>query len=411
MGRRTQGFLTTTRRGLFRAGVATGIAVASIGVLAGCKHKDDGSTRPTVVDGGSADYVIDPSTNESNYSSAELSLKETGSWTIAVGNVLKPSEGSLVAATTAGSSAAPMVKASTFSISSGAISELVTEPVADDKGNVVIYDVGCSDSVYAWVELDLLTHDWALYATALSSGKLAGDPTSLWSAGADWDPASFVVSGKMVIWQVMPSNSGSRRSEHSYCYLWTVGDSSTTTAVDSPGRFGTAPTVSDGIVTLTPRVNADAGTYYGITAYGLSDGMGSQIDQLVLPSEVKPFSAVRMGDDFAFSIEANYSSGGLLGQMGTYIGHGEGPFVALSREPSAPVAGKGSVYIVRANASYFVIDTDARTYATLPAANRALDYGEYPVRAGTCDTFVTYATVKTQDTGYPESVSVRAFAL
>ena len=58
-----------------------------------------------------------------------------------------------------------------------------------------------------------------------------------------------------------------------------------------------------------------------------------------------------------------------------------------------------------------MIDTDVRTYATLPAANRALDYGEYPARVGTCDTFVTYATVKAQDTGYPESVSVRAFAL
>lgn len=411
MGKRTHGFLTTTRRGLFRAGAATGIAVASIGVLAGCKHKDDGSAQPTVVDVSSADYVIDPTTNESNYASADLSLKQTGSWTITVGNVLKPSEGSLVATTTAGSSAAPMVKASTFSTSSGKVSELVSEPVADDKNNVVIYDVACSDSVYAWVELDLLTHDWVLYAAALSSGKLAGDPTSLWSAGADYDPATPVVSGKSVIWQVMPATSGSRRSEHSYCYLWTEGDSSAAAVVDSPGRFGTAPTVSGGIVTLAPRVNADAGTYYGITAYRLSDDMGSQVDQLVLPSGVKPLSAVRMGDDFAFSIEANYSSGGLLGQMGTYIGHGEGPFVALSREPSAAVAGKGSIYIVRANASYFVIDTDARTYATLPAANRALDYGEYPARAGTCDTFVTYATVKAQDTGYPESISVRAFAL
>ena len=347
MGKRTQGFLTTTRRGLFRAGAATGIAVASISVLAGCTHKDDGSAPPTVVDGGSADYVIDPNTNESNYATADLALKQTGSWTIPVGNVLKPSEGSLVATTTAGSSAAPMVKASTFSISSGKVAELVTEPVADDKNNVVVYDVGCSDSVYAWIELNLLTHDWALYASPLAGGKLAADPTSLWSAGADWDPATFVVSGKSVIWQVMPSNSGSRRSEHSYCYLWTMGEASATAVVDSPGRFGTSPTVSAGVVTLAPRVNADAGTYYGITAYDLSDGMGSQVDQLVLPSGVKPFSAVRMGDDFAFSIEANYSSGGLLGQMGTYIGHGEGPFVALSREPSAPVAGKGSTYIVR----------------------------------------------------------------
>ena len=160
-----------------------------------------------------------------------------------------------------------------------------------------------------------------------------------------------------------------------------------------------------------PRVRAEEGVFYGITAYSLSDDMATVVDQLVLPQTVRPFRAVRMGDRFAFSIEANYSSGGLLGQMGTYIGTGDGPFVTLVREPSAQVVGKDGVYVIKSRASYFVIDVDRETYSILSATNRCVDYGEYPAREGTSSSFVTFATVKDGETGYPSAVSVRDFAL
>ncbi len=131
----------------------------------------------------------------------------------------------------------------------------------------------------------------------------------------------------------------------------------------------------------------------------MSDSLSKQVDQLVLPSTVKPMNAVRIGDDFAFSIEASYDSGGLLGTMGSYIGHGDGPFVALSREPYAPIAGKDGTYVVKSRASYFVIDTDKRKYSVLSAKNRCVDYGEYPASMGSVDDFVTFSTIKDQDTG------------
>ena len=50
-----------TRRGLFKAGAATGVAAAAIGVMAGCgRNTKDDDTAPTVVNDKSADYVIDP---------------------------------------------------------------------------------------------------------------------------------------------------------------------------------------------------------------------------------------------------------------------------------------------------------------------------------------------------------------
>lgn len=405
---------TLTRRTVIRAAAGVGIVAAAagtIGVVRSCTSKRGEDGTPTVVDSNKADYVIDPKTNQSNYSSVELPLTQGASWTIALGNVLHPAEGKWVPVTTAGSSAAPMVKASAFSTETGTLKEVVKEPLADDKTSVVIYDVRCSDSVFAWVELNLLTHDWALYASAFSGGVLSGSPTALWSANSDFDPAPFAVTGKRVIWQVMPSISGHKTTEHSFCYIWSVGDSDARSVVESPGRFATEPLVSNDTVTLVPRVNASQGTYYGITAYSLSDNLATQIDRLVLPQTVRPLNAVRIGDKFAFSIEATYSSGGLLGVMGTYIGRGSGPFVALPREPAAAVAGKDGLYVIRASSSYFVVNTTERSYSTLIAANRCVDYGEYPARAGECSNFVTFATIKAQNTGYPESVNVRSFSL
>ena len=72
-----------------------------------------------------------------------------------------------------------------------------------------------------------------------------------------------------------------------------------------------------------------------------------------------------MGDTFVFSIEAAYSGVGSLGNMGTYIGNEGGPYLFLSREPLACAAGKKNKYLVKVQASHFLIDTSAKTYGSL----------------------------------------------
>ena len=274
----------------------------------------------------------------------------------------------------------------------------------------MIYDAQCSDSVFAWSELDIVSHEWRLFAASLADGAL-GTVNTLWKADADYDPPLVCCSGSSVIWLVMPSTSGSKTSENSSCYLWQAGASSADEVVRSSGRFACAPTVSDGNVTLVPRVRANEGRYFGITAYTLESGLSTQVNQLVLPASVSPMYATFMDGNFVFSIEANYGTGGLLGNMGTYIGSGDGSFVALPREPAAVCVGKGGVYLIKTRAGHVIVDTNAQTYATLAAPSRALDYGDYPASMGTTSTFVTFATVKDEQTGYPASVQVRAWAL
>ena len=105
-------------------------------------------------------------------------------------------------------------------------------------------------------------------------------------------------------------------------------------------------------------------------------------------------------------------SGGALTTMGTYIGTAEGDFASVPLEPFANIAGsKNGLFVVKSRASYYVVDIKNHGYTFLGAADRCVDYGEYPARVGETDTFVTFATIKNPDTGYPASVLVRAFAL
>ena len=333
-----------TRRSFFKTAAAGSVvAAAAVSVLSGCTHSDDESASdPVVVGEDSAEDVI------SSFTEAELPISEDASWSLPLGNVLHPAEGTWIPVTTAGSSATPMVKGSALSLATGELFEVVSAPVGQGT-TVVIYDVRCSDEVYAWVELDLSDRSWVLYAAAFSEGALSGKASTLWEGTSDYDPAPFAVSGE--------------------------------------------------------------GVYYGVTAYSLSDDLTTRLDQLVMPQGVRPFRATRVGERFLISVEASYGSGGLLGQMGTYIGTEGSGFFRLNREPSECGCGKGNRLIVKSSAFYFVIDLGERTYSVLNSADRSVDYGEFPARTGECETFVTFSTVKDSNTGYPASVSVRTFRL
>ena len=400
-----------TRRGFFRTTAAAGAAAAAVQVLAGCSHPAEETvpSDPVVVEEDSATTVLG---EDGAYEYLEREFESKGEWELPLGNVLHEGEGTWLPVTTAGASAMPMVKCSAFSLSTGELTEVVAEPITPNSPNVVIYDARCSDSAYAWVELDTLTKNWSLYAASFANGTLSGSPNTLWQGDADWDPPRFAVTGNKVIWQVMPSLSGNKTSEMSHCYLWKTGAANATDEVESLGRFATSPSVSGNTVTLSPRVRNEEGTFYGITAYSLADDLETIVDRLVMPENVRPFHAVRMGDVFALSVEASYGYGGLLGSMGTYIGTAEGDFASVPLEPFANIAGsKNGLFVVKSRASYYVVDIKNHGYTFLGAADRCVDYGEYPARVGETDTFVTFATIKNPDTGYPASVLVRAFAL
>ena len=401
-------FPRITRRSFLKGSAAAGVAAAAVTILPGCSNtasQTEAVPDPTVVPETDGIDALEA------YTYQEIDYVPRDTFELPLGSVLLPAEGNWVPVLSAGSSAMPMVKAATLSLASGMLLEVVPQPLTVSPTNV-IYDVRCSNDAFAWVELDMITRSWSLYGSRFSAGSLTGTTSLLAEGDKDWDPPAFCCSGSRVIWQVQPSLKGDKTSETSYAYLWNVGRNAAEAVVESHGRFATAPIPSGNTVTLTPRVRGDEGVYYGVTCYSLSDDLATVVDQLVMPESVRPMTASRVGDRFVVSVEASYGSGGLLGEMGTFISGDNGKFVCVWREPAEGACGRGDTFVVKSRSSYYVLDVRNRTYSFLSAVDRAVDYGEFPARMGeVIDTFVTYVTVKDEKTGYPSKVIVRTFDL
>ena len=392
-----------TRRGFVLGGAAASAAT----LLAGCSKKtgtsDDAAGEPQVIKDDSKIVSI---TEE--YEAVDIDLKPTASWTLPLGTLLYYCDGGYAAAMMAPASALHANTLGVFNMGDGSLTPLIDDPVAGS--GYAFYDVRATDSVFAWVEMNYANSSWKLYAQTLSGAALTGNAVELDRGGEDYDPPLFTAFDSSVIWYKMPSTGGNKTGSDSYCYRRSLDESKAEAIWKSTGRFASAPRVSDGILTISPRVRNDEGVYYGMTAIDLTDGNNTKRAQLVLPSSVSPFEAVYMGDTFVFSIEATYAGVGGLGNMGTYIGNEGGPYQFLSREPLACAAGRKGKYLVKVQASHFLIDTSAKTYGSLLSPDRALEYGDYPATAGKSNTFLTYATVRNSQ-GIPETVTVRLFSL
>ena len=376
-----------SRRGFVLGGAAAGAAT----VLAGCSKKtgtsDDAAGEPQVIKDDSKIVSI---TDE--YEAVEIDLEPAASWTLPLGTLLYYCDGDYAAAMMAPASARHANTLGMLNLGDGSLTTLVEDPV--EGAGYSFYDVRAGDGVFAWVEMNFANASWKLYAQNT----------------ADYDPPLFTAFESSVIWYKMPAAGGNKTSHDSYCYRRSLDEAKAEAIWKSTGRFASAPRVSDGILTISPRVRNDEGVYYGMTAIDLTDGNNTKRAQLVLPSSVSPFEAVYMGDTFVFSIEATYSGVGSLGNMGTYIGNENGTFLFLSREPLACAAGRKGKYLVKVQASHFLIDTSAKTYGSLLSPDRALEYGDYPATAGKSNTFLTYATVRNSQ-GIPETVTARLFSL
>lgn len=394
-----------TRRRFTLGGLAGAATAALAGGLTGCggtSSSDDNSGEPQVVEDDSKIVNV-----LEDYKSEDVTLEAASTWTLPLGTLLFHSEGTWAAAMMAPESAQHPNTLGVLNLSTGDLTTLVESPTKG--GSYQFFDVRCSDNMLAWVEMDYLTSKWTLLVQELAAATLAGKPIKVDSGNKDYDPPLFTVTSDTVIWYKMPSTSGGKTSSDSHCLRRSLSSSSSTELWKSTGRFACRPRVSDGILTITPRVRNSEGVYYGMTALDAKNGYTKRA-QLVLPSSVKPFEVEYMNERFVFSIEATYDSGGSLGKMGTFIGKEGGPYTYLGREPLASVAGKGSRYFIKSQSSHFLIDTSAKTYGTLLSPDRSLDYGDYPASEGTTDRFVTFATVR-NDQGIPENVTARLFTL
>lgn len=413
-----------TRREFAAAAAAT--AAAALAAAAGRAHADEGSADAGDAGGDAGEndsgdaaqdiVTVDDEGNVHIINTFEDIIEQTvyepvASFTLPVGCTVCADCETRAVTVQANAGARPFTVVGCLDYATGEYTTVLASPVGGSA--FAPSEARCTERLIAWVEVDNATDAWAFYAAPFDGSPVDVNTPGLVKLGegdAEWSAPQFAVWENKVVWQLMPDTSGSHTMEYSHAYLWRLGDDAGVEIYESPGRFACAPNVSAGVLTLAPRIKPDEGVYYGLVALDMDRDM-EQVDQQEFPVSVRPFLATRIGDNFAFSIEANYGYGGLLGTMGYYIGPGGGPFSYVAREPSAQVSYVGGRYIVKSQLSYFVIDLIGETYARIGSASGCVDYGDYPATAGTVGQFVTYAAVKDSSTGIPNGVLVRIFSL
>ena len=384
---------------------AAGAGMAAIS-LTSCSSDNRPSTgEPQVV----TDSSLMVNVLDGDYEYTDSTLASSEAWLLPLGTVLFHGGGcTWAAAMLTPESVSHINTLGVLSLASGNLSTVKEEPT---QGTMYTYfDVRCSDTVMAWIEINYIDRSWVLFGQGLSNGTLTGSPVKLDEGDADWEPPRITVWQDSIIWQKMPLSTGSKSGESSHCYIWTLGSDEGVDIWESHGRFATTPRVSENLLTITPRVHEDEGVYYGLTALDLTTEEFDQVDQLVMPSRVSPLDAEYLNGTFAFSVEASYDGAGNLGNMGSYFGVAGGPFTYVRREPLSQITGNGSTYLVKSQSSHLIIDTEAQTYGDLYSPDRSIQYGDFPATEGLSSQVLTFATVRSAS-GVPEGVQARVFQL
>lgn len=407
---------SVNRRDLLKGAGALGAIAAIAGgatAMSGCTQKDeDAVSQPLSISGENIIPVMDSFVEtEEN----PPHMVQTANYNIAAGTILQPAEGYWSAALIQGAGANPLVKAGVFSLASGSLATVVEKPI-DPTLSTVIQEAHASEAAYSWLEVDTNSGAWSLYGAAFSAGRLTSSPVKLYSADGQWDAPQFAAAGNAIVFQVMPKTGGTQTRANSNAYLWRPGMTEPKQVLASQGRFAAPPSVSEGQAIFTPRVKQSQGTSYALSAYSIADDLATNTITLVLPSPIKPAAATMVGGRLAYTVDAAYDSAGVLGKLGTFVQTDAGNtnttqnFYFINREPYAAPTGNDSVLVVKNRASYLVFVLPEKIYGNLYATNRAVDYGEYPLRTGNASDFATYSSVKDVDTGRPVSVNVRVFA-
>ncbi len=401
-----QRLLTRRRFSVGAAGVAVTLAAASYG-LTGCSadtsepDEEEEATRTPDFDDLQSTSLLDLTATSNG---ATL----VASYELPLGSQVWVDDDRFAAVLSRGETVMPMSVVNALDLGSGAVTTVIPESLKDPL-RFSLYDVRMSANAIVWVEVDHITDEWVVFAAPFDGSLDPDAATQVDTGTTDYSPPFLAIWKDRIFWTKMPDPSGPARREDSELRTWSLGDSAAEVMMTSPGRFACPPTISQGILTVVPRVE-ESGTRYRIVALNVDAG-DAQLDELVMPRSVRPFGATYLESGFGFSVEADYGFGGILGRMGSFIGPSTGPFLVVNREPRAEMTKQGGCYAIKDQASTLVFDPELQTYYRIPAPDGALDHGDYPATLGLNDRLHLFAQVNDIQTGLPHATLLRSFTL
>jgi hypothetical protein len=235
---------------------------------------------------------------------------------------------------------------------------------------------------------------------------------------ADFEPPMLAVAGDKAYWTVMPVATGAASMENSLLKALgsftrdgesnqgSVGQDDPYTVLTSHGRMITNPLVTEGVITLVPRVDT-ANVYYQLTALDCSDDRS--VDFQVLPQSLRVSEAVYMREAFSFVIEGNYDYAEGLSHFGTYRALEDGTYLHVGRPPFGPAIYFKGCLIVKSTLSVVGFDPVGKKSFVIEAPPRCSDFGEAPVGWGVQDRVVTTSLRLAEHGGGAEATMVRVF--
>ena len=124
---------------------------------------------------------------DGDYEYTDSTLASSEAWLLPLGTVLFHGGGcTWAAAMLTPESVSHINTLGVLSLASGNLSTVKEEPT---QGTTYTYfDVRCSDTVMAWIEINYIDRSWVLFGQGLSNGTLTGSPVKLDEGDADWEP-------------------------------------------------------------------------------------------------------------------------------------------------------------------------------------------------------------------------------
>jgi hypothetical protein len=338
-------------------------------------------------------------------------LKLQATWDIPFGSLVHQIDSSFALALIPGEWDKSLRKIGMLNLGTGEIATVIDAPLGTGR-NTVIYDARASRTVLIWVEFDLGDHHWNTYVAPLD-GTVTRTARMVAEGDAEHEPSMLAVAGNKAYWTVMPLAAGTANLEDSYLRAFELGQDGgfgqgePYTVLTSHGRMITNPLISEGIITLVPRVDT-GNVYYQLTALNCSND--KVVDFKVLPQSLRVTEALYMNGAFSFSIESNYGEyAGGLAQFGTYRDLGDGSCLRMGRPPLGPIIRFGDCLVVKSIASIVGIDPAKRAFFVIDAPSRSADFAESLVGWGIQDRIVTASVRLAVADGSMEATVVRVF--
>ncbi len=357
--------------------------------------------------GCSSEEEIDPLTVSSENVSSFDSLEEletpddmfeqVASWEMPYGTVVFSNSADMAVCLVPMDSASPLTNVYTLDLLSGDRTCVLDEAMGTDDG-FEIYDVRGTEDGLCWVEANIFTRDWRVYASPLSDDGELSNIQMLDSGDGEWEMPSVAVSGGYAFWQVRPRTDGSHTLENSLLKKAAFNSTSSQVIFESEGRFCTPIYPLEDELVITPRRDNEL-VHYEMTLINAQSNAVE--DTLCLQSGMKPLEAGYGTNGFFFSFEAIYDYGDGISNLGTYT-----PFTsvvngdyqncqwfAFARTPTAAPCWCGDYFLIKSTTAVVGFDFGGTRYCILDVPEGADDYGSYLATTGTPSRFVTYTNV------------------